>query len=221
MSLPSQAGASSLLFLRIPSKYIYNCSSILLSLPLLLPSITPISLLFSNQSSLNYTYFNALQITYKNHITDLIISSTLSSTINQMSTLNINISAYSTNITTAWTYIIMSKVSNPSYSDPSQLTTIQAIDNSSYLMSNFNGYLPLPILPTADPVHFLHIWSSSTDLVSLTTLNLTYRLDTQLFLNRSSFVISFPKTEYSSFYAIPNISCCITVNYTQLECGQC
>jgi hypothetical protein len=91
-----------------------------------------------------------------------------------------------------WTYFVINNIKNPSFYSKNENFTIKSLTIDNQLTSKFEGALDISIKPPCSNIHMIGFNVSDHDLLYLSTHNITYRFDSNLFTNATSFVIKAP-----------------------------
>jgi hypothetical protein len=157
------------------------------------------------------SYFDVLQ---KSYSSPLKVSLTKSVGSQQIVTLD--------DLTTPsgyWLFVLFRRIYNPPYYDPSQPFHLSSLNKARQLLYTYKGSADLRVSLSPQAIHFTGLTVGDSDLIMLTTHNLTYQVDQLLYTNLTSFVISPPSN--SPLYALRYLGCCFYHNHILIECHQC
>lgn len=214
-NVPGAGGSNSIYVLKLPSKYIANSLEVDFPTYFSIASTVAVSTYSTNKTNWhqNLSYFELLQLTYQSKV-----SSSVSSINNGKSTVSV------TNITltnsTIWAFILFKFIANPSYYDSTFNFTVRSLNSYKQLIYIYEGPFAIQINVPSSSIHMIGLSTGDSDLLMLTTFNITYRVDEPIYTNSTSFIITPPHPAHLD--AIDTLQCCLILSYSQLiECHSC
>lgn len=211
-AIPLESGATAIYILQIKGQYVSDTLEVEFPEGFSLKGELTASAYWSNGTEIyKMSYFDVLQKSYASLVK---LSFTRSLGLHQAIDL--------ANITTPsgyWLFVLFRFVYNPSYYDPSQSFLLGSLNQHRQLLYTYRGRANLQVNLPAQALHFSGLGVGDSDLIMLTTHNLTYKVDQLLYTNLTSFVI-FPPSN-SPLYALKQLDCCFHHNNILIECHQC
>ena len=103
--------------------------------------------------------------------------------------------------TEVWAFLVLRYINNPSYWDPSASFSVRSLSPQKQILSLFSGGLDVKIGTPSSSIHMVGFETGESDLVMLTTFKLSYRIDTAIFTNATSLILTPPEA-YISLEAV-------------------
>ncbi len=90
-------------------------------------------------------------------------------------------------------FLVLRHITNPSYWDPSALFSVRSLGPQKQLFSLYEGGFDIKIGIPSSSIHMVGLETGENDLVMLTTFKLSYLIDTVIFTNITSLVLTPPE----------------------------